>query len=255
MANKILLIEDEDVLRDILLKGIRREGFDVSVAVDGEDGLRQIQEKKPDLVLLDMILPKMDGWEVLKRIKDRGIKVPVIIISNSGQPVDIKKALKLGARDYLVKANFGPAEILQKINLYLTAAKQSSSCARPGAKRILIIEDDKFLRDLCIKGLDQLGFCVDSALDGTGGLKKIIDDKPDLVLLDIVMPDIGGFEILKRIRTHKDKAIAKIPIIVLSNLGQDDNVRKGLELGADDYLIKADFTVDGIAKKIKKYFK
>jgi len=253
--NKILIIEDEEILLDVLSKKIKDEGFEVLVARDGEDGLRQIRERKPDLVILDMLLPKVDGFSILKEVKDSSINVPIVIVSNSGQPVDIDKALKLGACDYLVKAEFEPDEVIEKINQCLIIGGHSDSQAKPGAKKILVVEDDKFLRDLCVKKLDRMGFYVDSAIDGLDGLKKIVKDKPDLVLLDIIMPGLEGFEILEKVRANKDKKIAQIPIVILSNLGQESDVKKALELGANDYLIKAHFSIDDIADKVKKFLK
>jgi DNA-binding response OmpR family regulator len=117
--------------------------------------------------------------------------------------------------------------------------------------RVLIIEDDQFLRDLSSKKLAQDGFAVDVAIDGEEGYKKICTTKPDIVLLDIILPGIDGFEILRRIRAHEDASIKATPMILLSNLGQESDVMKGERLGADDYLIKANFTIDEIIEKMK----
>ncbi|TSC96328.1 MAG: two component transcriptional regulator, winged helix family protein [Parcubacteria group bacterium Athens1014_10] len=121
--------------------------------------------------------------------------------------------------------------------------------------KILIIEDDQFLRELCEKKLKKEGFNVLTAIDGKSGLEKIIEEKPDLVLLDIVLPMMDGFEVLKRIRQQNDMEIITIPIIILSNLGQENDLEKAKKLGANDYLIKAQFTTDEITEKIKKNLK
>ncbi|MCK4554723.1 response regulator [Candidatus Parcubacteria bacterium] len=126
---------------------------------------------------------------------------------------------------------------------------------KPGAKKILIVEDDQFLLDLCVKRFNQSGYKVDFAVDGEKGLEKIIENKPDLILLDLIIPGIDGFDVLKKVRVNKSKSIAKIPIIVLSNLGQKSDVQKALKLGASDYLIKAHFTTDDIISKVKKHLK
>ena len=108
------------------------------------------------------------------------------------------------------------------------------------AKKILIVEDDKFLRELIVKKLSNEGYEVVEAVDGEQGIQKIKDDKPDLVLLDLILPGIDGFGVLAQ--KKEDPFIASIPVIVLSNLGQKEDVDKGLGLGATDYLIKAHFT-------------
>jgi len=121
MAKKILIIEDDKFLRELIGQKLLKEGYDIVEAVDGEKGLKSIKDEKPDLVLLDLILPGMDGFEVLTKIKkDSDIaEIPVIILSNLGQKDDIEKGLKMGAVDYLIKAHFTPGEIIDKIKVVL----------------------------------------------------------------------------------------------------------------------------------------
>jgi len=116
--------------------------------------------------------------------------------------------------------------------------------------KILIIEDDIFLRDLAFQKLKALNFEVSQAIDGEEGLKKIIEIKPDLVLLDIILPGMDGFEVLKK--KQENKEISSIPVIILSNLGQKEEIDQGLKLGAKDYMIKAHFTLDEVLEKIKQ---
>ena len=120
-------------------------------------------------------------------------------------------------------------------------------------KTILIVEDDKFLRELINRKLSGEGFDALEAVDGEEGIKKIKEGKPDLVLLDLILPGIDGFEVLARLR--EDPEISSIPVIILSNLGQREEVEKGLKLGAIDYLIKAHFTPGEIIEKIKNVLK
>ncbi|MBM3257660.1 MAG: response regulator [Candidatus Nealsonbacteria bacterium] len=113
----ILFIEDESTLQKTLGEVLTKEDYQVISALDGEIGLRTAKEKKPDLILLDLILPKMNGFEVLKKIKEDGeIKdIPIIVLTNLESMEDIQKALELGAATYLVKANYGLEELLEKI--------------------------------------------------------------------------------------------------------------------------------------------
>lgn len=120
-------------------------------------------------------------------------------------------------------------------------------------KTILIIEDDKFLRELISQKLIKEDYNVIEAVDGEEGIKKIKEEKPDLILLDLILPGIDGFEVLSKVK--EDNSLREIPVIVLSNLGQRDDVEKGLKLGAVDYLIKAHFTPGEIIEKIKTALK
>ena len=117
MAKKILIIEDEEIMINLLQKKLSQEGYNVSVARNGEEGLRLIKETMPDLVLLDIIMPKMGGLEVMEAMqKDEKLKdIPVIIVSNSGQPVEIDKAKELGVKDWLIKTEFDPQEVINKV--------------------------------------------------------------------------------------------------------------------------------------------
>jgi len=120
------------------------------------------------------------------------------------------------------------------------------------AKTVLIIEDDAFLRSLISKKLSSNGFAPLEAVDGETGLEKIKKEKPDLILLDLLLPTINGFEVLSEIK--ENPSTAPIPVIILSNLGGKEDVEKGLKLGASDYLIKAQFTPEEIIVKVKKIF-
>jgi len=116
-------------------------------------------------------------------------------------------------------------------------------------KKILLIEDDKFLRELMNKKLITLGYDVVTAADGESGLVMIKETKPDVVLLDLILPGINGFEVLEKAK--QDPEIASIPVVILSNLGQGEDIEKGLALGAKDFLVKAHFTPQEIVNKLK----
>ena len=117
MAKKILIVEDEEIMINLLQRKLDREGFNISIARDGEEGLKVMREKPPDLVLLDIIMPKMGGFEVMEEMqKDKELKkIPVIVISNSGQPVELDRAQRLGAKDWLIKTEFDPQEVVDKV--------------------------------------------------------------------------------------------------------------------------------------------
>lgn len=271
MPNKILIIEDDQVLSDVLHRKLIKENYEVFTAKDGEEGIAKVEEVKPDLILLDIVMPKKDGFEVMEALKKNDSKIPIVIISNSGQSVEISKALALGAKDYLVKAEFDPEEVVLKVQKVLNvsgkivenvSAGPSLEESRagtlnefispePGAKTVLIVEDDQFLRNLCVRKLQKEKFNVLYAVDGEEGLKKIQEQKPDLVLLDILLPGLNGFDIVGAVKNNPE--IAHIPIILLSNLGDKSDVDKGLGLGAEDYLIKAHFTPGEIVEKVREW--
>ena len=123
--SKILIVEDDKFLRELISKKLTNENYQIVAAPTGEIGVKMAKEEKPDLILLDLILPGIDGFGVLTKIKDDPLTAPVavIVLSNLGQREDIEKGLKLGAVDYLVKAHFTPNEIIEKVKQALEKVK------------------------------------------------------------------------------------------------------------------------------------
>jgi len=118
---KIIIIEDEEVLLGLLKKKLEQEGHQVAIARDGQEGLEKVKADKPDLILLDIVMPKMGGFEVMEELNaDKNLKdIPVIIVSNSGQPVEIDRAKRLGVKDWLIKTDFDPQEVIVKVKKQL----------------------------------------------------------------------------------------------------------------------------------------
>jgi len=118
---KILIIEDDKFLRDLIQQKLHKEGFVTSIAIDGEEGVKSAQSEQPQLVLLDLILPGIDGFEVLKKLKadPKTATIPIIVLSNLGQKEDMDRTLKGGAEDFMVKAHFTPSEIVEKVRSML----------------------------------------------------------------------------------------------------------------------------------------
>ena len=120
-------------------------------------------------------------------------------------------------------------------------------------KKILLIEDDAFLSEIYSAKLQEAGFEVSVAGDGSLGLRKINEENPDLLMLDIVMPNMDGFELLQTIKSNPETK--NIPVIILSNLGEQEDVERGLELGAEAYIIKAHHTPTEVVAKVKEILK
>jgi two-component system response regulator RpaA len=117
----ILIVEDDLFLAEIYQKKFEMEGFKVSMAGDGEKAVADIKKKMPDLVLLDILLPKLDGFSVLEAIKsDESVKdIPIILLTNLGQQDDVQRGLEKGAADYLIKTHFKPSEVVDKVRKVL----------------------------------------------------------------------------------------------------------------------------------------
>jgi DNA-binding response OmpR family regulator len=121
MPHKILIVEDDKFVRELISQKLTEEKFEVSSAKDGEDGVVKIESEKPDLILLDLILPGIDGFEVISRVRKNPNteSIPIVILSNLGEKNDVDRGIKLGANDYMIKAHFTPKEIVEKVRSIL----------------------------------------------------------------------------------------------------------------------------------------
>ena len=121
---RVLLVEDDGFLASIYAQKLEVEGYDVSFATNGEDGLKLAQKDSPDLILLDLLMPKMDGFEMLEKLKsDKATKeIPVLVLSNLGQKEDVERCIKLGAAGYVIKAHSLPHETVNRIKEILHAS-------------------------------------------------------------------------------------------------------------------------------------
>ena len=263
---KILIIEDDNFLGDVLNKKLITEGYNTLLVRDGALGFEKITSFCPDLILLDIILPNMNGYEILEaKLKNPKISaIPVIIISNSGQPMEISRALSLDVKDYLIKAQFDPEEVLAKVRVQflkegedhinsatsLGGAKDEEDTVNLEGKKVMWVEDDKFLNDIIARKLSTTKCAFFQASEGEEALRIIVKEIPDVVMLDIILSGMDGFEILRRIKA--DPKTKHIPVILLSNLGQQADIDKGKSLGAVRFLVKATVTPSEIIGQIKE---
>lgn len=254
---KILIVEDDKFLGDVLLQKLISDGFDTRLIKDGSLAIKEITEFNPDLVLLDILLPNFNGYEILEeKQKIESIKdIPVIILSNSGQPVEISRALNLGVKDYLVKAHFDPEEVLVKVKqqfggLETNPGKTVSNKLK--GKTIMWVEDDQFLSDLISRKMSKINCNFVHVIRGDEVMKKLEEVTPDLVMLDVLLPGLNGLEILTAIKNNKDTK--NIPVIIISNMNQPNDLKKYKDLGAVDFIVKADFSLEEIFKRMALVF-
>ena len=250
----IVLIEDEEIMVNLLASKLEKVGYIVKTALDGLDGLELVRSVKPDLVLLDMMLPRLNGFGILEKLTEEKIlpHLPVIVISNTGQPIEIDRALRLGVRDYLIKLNFDPNELIMKIGHLFDAEKGKKQAPVNNAvshANILIVEDDIFLVELLERKFVSEHFKTYRAIDAEQA-RAILNSEPiHMILLDIVLPGIDGLSFLGEIKANEK--IKHIPVIIISNLSEMEEMRKGIAAGASDYIVKAHATPGDILGKVK----
>lgn len=200
-GRSVLIIEDNPLASDLLAKWLSEAGYQVFTAESGEEGIQKAQELNPSVITLDIKLPQMDGWQVLYRLKkiEKTKHIPVVI---SSIVEDKEFGLSLGAVDYITKP-ISRKELLERI-----------SKIKPPTKRVLVVDDNPQDVELIEETLKFEGFEVLKAYNGVEGLKKAREENPDLVLLDLLLPDIDGFDITRLLRA--DESTRALPIIIFT---------------------------------------
>ena len=254
--NILVLIVDPAIVNN-LQQIMNVLGMQMIVATDTQNFITKLQEVHPELVILDVGAPEFDGFQLLESVRASGTdwirNIPVMIGSNTGDLVEISRALHLGIKDYFVKSSFDAQQVLEKIKKHMpTPLTAGAPVAAEGAAaiKVLMIEDDKFLRDLAAQKLTKEKLDVTTAVDGEQGIalaEKII---PNVILLDILLPGIDGYEVLRRIRANP--LLDHTHVAMLSNFGQREDIQKALAGGADNFLVKANYTLDEVVDEVKK---
>lgn len=241
-ATRVLIIDDDAASRDLLERFLKKEGFSVYTATNGEEGLKKAGEIYPDAITLDVMMAGMDGWAVLTALKENPelSDIPVIMLT---LVEDKNLGYALGATDYLTKP-FQREQLLSLLNRYRV---NSSEDGLPG--QVLIVEDDKTTRIMMRKLLEKEGLQVAEAANGRQGLEVIAEQLPDLILLDLMMPEMDGFEFVIELRRNKEWA--NIPVVVVSakDLTAEDRIK--LSGRVERILQKGTYTREELLQEVR----
>lgn len=243
MKKKILVVDDQQDIREIIRISLIDDGFKVIEAADGKTAIELAKTEKPDLITLDIMMPGIDGFQTAKILKEdpKTAKIPIIILSVLSKE---KNKYMQGIADYLSKP-FKPDELVAKIKNVIKKTGQPQK-----AKHVLIVDDEPDVIDIISLCLKDKGFVVVSVNDGIQALAKLKIFMPDLIITDINMPKMDGFQLIKSLKS--ESKFSDIPIIVLTGtyISQDD-AQRGLLLGASKYLTKP-FAIEALVAEIEE---
>ena len=236
MTKQILVIEDEEVIASMIQDNLEARGYKVYVAHSGLEGLRKAEIYSPDLIALDIMMPGLDGINVLRRLKahEKTREIPVIILSIAEG--HRKEGLKLGAAAFLRKP-FDFNVLTDKINSFTDK------------KSVLVVEDNPETLKLIEIKMKIMGFEMIGVSDEKELLKQLEKAKPDIILMDIVLSGSDGMEIIRRLKSRDE--YSDIPVIVFSGYVSDELLEKEIT-GADKY-IGGEFSLDNLAEEVRKY--
>jgi len=233
----VLVIDDDDAARDLTMRHLQREGFTAVAASSGPEGLRLARELHPSAITLDVVMPQMDGWAVLSALKaDSELSaIPVIMLSMVD---DRSMGYALGAADYLVKP-IERGRLAEMLDAYKT-----EKADRP----VLVVEDDADARELIRRTLGAEGWRVMEAQDGRQALRCVMERRPALILLDLMMPEMNGFEFVTELR--KTESWRSIPIVVITARHLTDDDRNQLEGSVHKILHKVASTREELLQEV-----
>ena len=211
-TNRVLVIDDDSTVRDLMRRYLSREGFDVVTATGGREGLEFARELHPSVITLDVFMPDLDGWSVLQALKqDADLRhIPVIMMTISDEK---QKGITLGASDYLTKP-VDRAQLAQLLDRFKTAMP-----------RALVVEDNLTDREMMRRLLAGEGWEVMVASNGREALDRLKSEHPNLILLDLMMPEMDGFEFLAEFRKTPKFASTPIILVTAADLSLEDRRR------------------------------
>jgi hypothetical protein len=237
-GSSVLVIDDDPSVRDVVKRSLTKEGVSVMTAASGEEGLELARKHRPDVITLDVQMPGMDGWEVLKTLKsDPELRqIAVIMMTN----VDEKTTgFALGAAEYMTKPVDREflVEVLKKF--------RNNASTRP----VLVVEDDPSVREIVRRALSLEGLKVVEAANGIEALARIAESPPSLILLDLMMPELDGFGFIDELRRNEEWS--KIPVVVLTakDISSDDRTR--LEGFTSAVLVKKGQSPDALIREMR----
>lgn len=239
-APRVLVIDDELNVLDIMRRFLSKEGFDVLTAQGGQEGLALAREVRPSLITLDVLMSELDGWSVLRELKSTPELAPIPVIMLT--IVDERsKGYALGASEYITK----PIDWtrLRSVLHHLNGS--------PSRRDILVIEDDEETRRLLASTLADDGWLIIEAEDGREGFKRLRERRPSLILLDLMMPEMDGFEFLELLRG--DVAFSNIPVIGMTATDLSEADRRRLNSGIVEFVSKAACDRDELLARIRDF--
>ncbi len=251
---KILIIESDTKFGEQVVEALKNDGYPVSLVKNGAEGLRSLMDTMPHLVLVDVSLEGMDGYEVLEKKQAEPLlaKIPVFLMSSQGVPINMQRVPPGSVVEFLMALHSNPSDIVEKVDKHFgndVMDIKELDAKNEAKKKLLWVEDDKLIGTILAKKLIASGFDLSHAKNGEEALSSLKQKIPDVVVLDLLLPGMSGFDILQQIRM--DEKLKNVPVIILSNLSKPSDIDKAKMLGAQKFLVKAATSLDQIVSEIK----
>ena len=247
---KILVVDDEPAVCHALKKFLTKKGYEVDTVLSGKEAIKKVKKKRPHIVLLDIRMPKMDGIETLKKIREIDEKIGIIMITAVREVEIGKTCMELGAYAYITKP-FDLVYLKTILTLKLHSLEKGAKGAAMANKlRILVVDDEQATRKLFAHFLEPKRYKVTTVKDGPSAIEAVKKNAYDLIFLDVVLPGMDGIEVVSQL-----KKIAETPVIaMMTGFLVRDKLEEAHKLGANECLQKP-FDITEIMKVIEKVAK
>jgi CheY-like chemotaxis protein/two-component sensor histidine kinase len=235
----ILVIDDDENIRDLMQRMLTQEGYQVVTAAGGKEGIKLARQIKPSVITLDILMPDLDGWSVLSELKSDPelVDIPVVMQTILDES---SKGVMLGASEFLTK----PIDRARIIEVIRRLDQQAD-------RHALVVEDDEATRSLIVDWLQAEGWQVDTARNGLDGVQVYKQNTPVLIILDLMMPEMDGFEFLEQVRLHPQAAKTSVIVVTAKDLTASDLER--LNGGVQRIIKKNNHMGEEILKEIKRH--
>lgn len=256
MLEKILIALSDIKLANGLAEKLKLANYTADVLLDGKGVFQKMKVTKPNLVIIDVDLPVVSGYDILnQKNADKDVaKIPTIVVSLSGDPMQMNRIPATPyIKEYVIKFHLEPGELFEKINKFFgrTAPQVlNPNAPKANGKSILWVEDDKLLGTILTKKFENTGYRLLKAVDGRSALELMEISTPDVIVLDIMLPEMSGFDILQKVRGNE--RLKKVPVLMLSNLSKQSDIDKSKLLGANGFIVKAAVSLDEIIQEVEK---
>ncbi len=251
-GEKVLIITGDVTFGEGLNKALCDIGYDSKFYKDGNDGLKAMFDTIPHLILVDIDLPSIDGYSILEKKQAEPLlaKIPVFLMSTQGVPINMRRVPQGSVKEFVVTLRADVADVVGRIDKHFGCAPENKiETNSETGKKILWVEDDKLIGSILGKKLLNSGFNLTHCKNGEEAMKELEQAIPDAIMIDLLLPGMSGFDILKQIR---DNAKFKdVPIMILSNLSKASDINRAKVLGAQKFLVKATASLDQIVAEVR----
>lgn len=264
--DKILVVEGNVIFGQQIADRLNHEGYEATLVKNGVEALKLLYNILPRLVLMNVILPGYDSYALLKQKMSEPLlrKIPVFLLSTQGLPINMNKIPQNSVAEFVMQFKEDATSIVNRVKVFLGDNASKSATTKDGQpatgtisgsvhgdkKKILWVEDDKLISNILGKKLIASGFNLNHVINGEEALKILETERPNIIILDLLLPGMNGLDILQKIEANP--SYKSIPVMILTNLDKQSDKDRARLLGAKIFLVKASTSQDQIIKEIEQ---